>query len=91
MVWLSRAIDQDVNIYRGPTLLATSERDLFDSGVLPERTPGHVYRAIEIERLASHVGQEVIGRAPHVLARAPVRWRTAARFLTVPRALRQQD
>ena len=40
MVWLSRAIDQDVNIYRGPTLRATSERDLFDSGLLPERTPG---------------------------------------------------
>ena len=61
MVWLSRAIDQDVNIYRGPTLRATSERDLFDSGLLPERTPGHVYRAIEIDRLSSHVGQEVIG------------------------------
>ncbi|HUP41471.1 MAG TPA: hypothetical protein VM115_15205, partial [Vicinamibacterales bacterium] len=65
MVWLSRAIDQDVNIYRGATLLATSERDLFDSRVLPERTPGHVYRAIEIDRLSSHVGQEAIGSVPH--------------------------
>src|SRR5205823_10561570 len=39
MVWLSRAIAQDVNIYHGPLLLATSERDLFESGLLPERTP----------------------------------------------------
>ncbi len=91
MVWLSRAIDQDVNIYRGPTLLATSERDLFDSGVLPERTPGHVYRAIEIERLASHVGQEVIGSVPHVLAAAPVRLEDGRAILTVPLALRQQE
>jgi signal transduction histidine kinase len=91
MVWLSRAIDQDVNIYRGPTLLATSERDLFDSGVLPERTPGHVYRAIEIERLSSHVGQEVIGSVPHVLAAAPVRLEDGRAILTVPLALRQQE
>lgn len=91
MVWLSRAIDQDVNIYRGPALRATSERDLFDSGLLPERTPGHVYRAIEIERLSSHVGQEVIGEVPHVLAAAPVRLEEGRAILTVPLALRQQE
>jgi signal transduction histidine kinase len=91
MVWLSRAIDQDVNIYRGPTLRATSERDLFDSDLLPERTPGHVYRAIEIDRLASHVGQEIIGSVPHVLAAAPVRLEEGRAILTVPLALRQQE
>ncbi len=91
MVWLSRAIDQDVNIYQGPTLRATSERDLFDSGLLPERTPGHVYRAIEIDRLSSHVGQEVIGSVPHVLAAAPVRLEDGRAILTVPLALRQQE
>jgi signal transduction histidine kinase len=91
MVWLSRAIDQDVNIYSGPTLIATSERDLFDSGLLPERTPGHMYRAIEIDRLASHVGQEVIGSVPHVLAAAPVRLEGGRAILTVPLALRQQE
>ena len=91
MVWLSRAIDQDVNIYQGAALRATSERDLFDSGLLPERTPGHVYRAIEIERLPSHVGQEVIGSVPHVLAAAPVRLEQGRAILTVPLALRQQE
>jgi signal transduction histidine kinase len=91
MVWLSRAIDQDVNIYSGPTLRATSERDLFDSGLLPERTPSHVYRAIEIERLSSHVGQEVVGSVPHVLAAAPVRLEEGRAILTVPLALRQQE
>jgi signal transduction histidine kinase len=91
MVWLSRAIDQDVNIYRGATLLATSERDLFDSRVLPNRTPGHVYRAIEIDRLSSHVGEEAIGSVPHVLAAAPVRLENGRAILTVPLALRQQE
>ena len=91
MVWLSRAINQDVNLYRGPTLIATSERDLFTSGLLPERTPGHVYRAIELDRLSSHVGQEVVGAVPHVLAAAPVRLEEGRAILTVPLALRQQE
>jgi len=91
MVWLSRAIDQDVNLYRGPTLIATSERDLFTSGLLPERTPGHVYRAIELDRLSNHVGQEVVGAVPHVLAAAPVRLEEGRAILTVPLALRQQE
>jgi hypothetical protein len=42
MVWVSRLIDQDVNIFSGPRLLATSERNLFASGVLPVRTPADV-------------------------------------------------
>ena len=91
MIWLSRAIAQDVNIYSGPRLLATSERDLFDSGLLPERTPSHVYRAVELDRMPSHVGQEVIGSVPHVLAAAPVRLEQGRAILTVPLALRQQE
>jgi signal transduction histidine kinase len=91
MVWLSRAIDQDVNIYSGPLLFATSERDLFDSGLLPERTPAHVYRAIELERLSSHVGEELVGVVPHMLAAAPVRLEEGRAILTVPLALRQQE
>ena len=91
MVWLSRAIDQDVNIYRGPLLQATSERDLFDSGLLPARTPAHVYRAIELDRLSNYVGQEVVGPVPHVLAAAPVRLEEGRAILTVPLALRQQE
>ena len=52
MVWISQVIDQDVNVFRGAELVATSERDLFASGVLPTRTPDDVYRAIVLQRLA---------------------------------------
>ena len=40
----SRAIDQDVNLFDRARLQATSERDLFASGLLSTRTPGDVYR-----------------------------------------------
>ena len=42
MVWISRVMKQDVNIFDGATLLATSQRDLFAQGFLPERTPNSV-------------------------------------------------
>jgi len=39
MVWVSRLIDEDANIFAGTTLQATSERTVFASGLLPTRTP----------------------------------------------------
>jgi signal transduction histidine kinase len=89
MVWLSRAIGQDVNIYHGPLLLATSERDLFESGLLPERTPGPVYRAIVLDRRSSSVSEEDAGDTPYTLAAAPVRVGEDRGILTVPLALRE--
>ncbi len=68
MVWISQVIDQDVNVYRGAELVATSERDLFASGVLPTRTPDDVYRAIVLERLPSFVREDAIGAFPYMLA-----------------------
>ncbi len=61
MVWISQVIDQDVNIFDGPKLVATSERDLFASGLLPTRTPDAVYRAIVLQRLPSFVDEDELG------------------------------
>ena len=91
MVWLSRAIGQDVSIFDGPMLLATSERDLFTSGLLPVRTPSQVYRNIAIDRLSSSVGEQIVGQVRYVLAAAPVRVGAGRAILTVPLALRQQE
>ena len=91
MLWLSRAINQDVNIYEGANLLATSERDLFASGLLPVRTSSAVYRAITLDRLANFVGEETAGDLRYMVAAAPVRVGGREAILTVPLALRQQE
>ena len=54
MVLVSRAIDQDVNLFDGAELQATSERDLFASRLLPTRTPADVYRRIVLDRLPTY-------------------------------------
>ena len=73
MVWISQVIDQDVNIFEGPKLVATSERDLFSSGLLPTRTPEDVYRAIVLQRLPSFVDEDQLGATPYLIAATPVR------------------
>ncbi|HVB38477.1 MAG TPA: HAMP domain-containing protein, partial [Vicinamibacterales bacterium] len=92
LVWLGRVIDQDVNVFSGSRLLATSERDLFASGVLPTRTPANVYRAIVLRRLPSFVGDETVGGFRYLVAAAPVH-AGAGRdgIVTVPLTLRQQE
>jgi signal transduction histidine kinase len=91
MVWISQVIDQDVNIFDGAQLVATSERDLFESGLLPTRTPDDVYRAIRLQRLPSFTGEDQIGTVPYIVAAAPVRAGNRNAILTVPLANRQRD
>ena len=58
MVLVSRAIDQDVNLFDRSSLEATSQRDLFASRLLSPRTPSLVYRRIVLERLPTFVSTE---------------------------------
>jgi signal transduction histidine kinase len=91
VVWLSRIIAQDVNIFDGAGLLASSERNLFASGLLPTRTPGEVYRAIVLEGRPSFVYRETVAGYEYLVAAAPVRVQNRSAILTVPLTLRQQE
>jgi signal transduction histidine kinase len=91
MVWVSRLIDQDVNIFSGPRLLATSERNLFASGLLPTRTPSDVYRGLMLLNEAATVTREEIGAVDYMVAGTPVDARQLEAMLTVPLTSRQQE
>ncbi len=91
MVWVSRLIDQDVNIFAGPRLLATSERNLFASGLLPTRTPSEVYRALVLGSDAATVMRERLGEVEYLVAATPVTARQLEAMVTVPLTSRQQE
>jgi signal transduction histidine kinase len=91
MLWISRVINQDVNIFEGPRLLVTSERDLFASGLLPMRTPDSVYRAISLQRLSNYVDREQFGDFTYLMAATPIQAGTREAILTVPLASRQLE
>jgi nitrogen fixation/metabolism regulation signal transduction histidine kinase len=91
LVWIGQAINQDVNLFRGSQLVATSQRDLFDSGLLPTRTPASVYRSIALNRLPSYTGDDHIGGFSYLIAAAPVPGRGRETILSIPLALRQRE
>lgn len=91
VVWLSRVIAQDVNIFDGANLLASSERNLFASGLLPTRTPGAAFRAILLDGRPAFLGREVAGGLEYLIAAAPVHIQGREAVLTVPLTSRQQE
>lgn len=92
VVWLSRVIAQDVNIFEGAELLASSERNLFASGLLPTRTPSEVFRNILLDGRPSYVGRDVAGGLEYLTAATPVRIQGGRQaVLTVPLTSRQQE
>jgi signal transduction histidine kinase len=91
VVWLSRVIAQDVNIFDRSGLLASSERSLFAYGLLPRSTQGDIYRAIVLDGRPSYVARESVGPTEYLVAAAPVRVQNRQAILTVPLTLRQQE
>ena len=92
MVWVSRLIDQDVNVFTRERLQATSERNLFASGLLPTRTPAEAYHAIELRRETATVTTERIGGSEHLVAATPLTERQlGSTLLSVPLTSRQRE
>jgi signal transduction histidine kinase len=91
MILVSQAIDQDVNLFDPKRLQATSQPDLFASGVLPLRTPGDVYRSVALDRLPTFVKFEQVGQSGYLLAAARVRAGQREGIVTVPLTLRAQE
>jgi signal transduction histidine kinase len=91
MVWVSRLIGQDVNIFDGTRLVATSERNLFASGLLPTRTPADVYHALQLRNEATIVTRERLGQLEYLVAATPLTVRQLDATLTVPLTSRQRE
>jgi len=91
LILVSQAIDQDVNLFDPKRLQATSQPDLFATGVLPLRAPSDAYRTLVLNRLPSFVGVEQAGHSSYLLAAARVRAGQREGIVTVPLPLRAQE
>ena len=91
MVLVSRAIDQDVNLFDRSSLEATSQRDLFASQLLSSRTPSLVYRRIVLDRLPTFVSTEQLADSSYLEAAAPIRAGGREGIVTVPLPLRRLE
>ena len=90
MVWIRQVMGQDVNVFDGATLAATSQRHLFNSGLLHTRTPASVYRAVTLDRRPTFVTEDRLGVFTYLVAAAPVGPPGRETTLVVPLAPRQR-
>jgi signal transduction histidine kinase len=88
MMLVSRAIDEDVNLFDRNRLQATSALDLYASQLLSTRTPADVYRRVYLERAPTYVGEQDVGAVRYLIAAAPVRTAGREGIVTVPVTLR---
>ena len=88
MMLVSRAIDEDVNLFDRTRLQATSALDLYASQLLSRRTPADVYRRLVLERAPTYVGEQDVGTVRYLVAAAPVRTAGREGIVTVPVTLR---
>ncbi len=48
LIWLSRVVHREFNLYWGSSVYASSKRELFTAGLLPERIPGEIYARLAL-------------------------------------------
>ena len=70
--WLRRVVGQEIHVYEGGVLAATSKPELFDSALLQARLPGEVDRDVVRGGLAFVVRRERLGTLPLPVAYALV-------------------
>ena len=72
LIWVSRLVDQDLNVYLGSTLAATSRRELFSIGLLPDRLEGPVYLDLDVRGRTFHESRRSLGSDRYLVLSTPV-------------------
>jgi len=72
MIWVSRLVGQDLNVYLGSELTATSRRELFSIGLLPNRLEGPVYLDLDLRGRTFHESNRTLGRDRYLVLSTPL-------------------
>jgi signal transduction histidine kinase len=72
LTWLARAVGYDLSVYApDSTLVATSRRDLYAAGLIPDRVPAFAFVAIGLTGVSQNVGSRLVsgGRIDEITTR----------------------
>ncbi|MEW6368433.1 MAG: ATP-binding protein [Acidobacteriota bacterium] len=91
--WIQRIMRQDIQIYAGTELVATSQRELFDSGILPLLVDGEIFERIVRERAPFCTTYGHVGNFRLMNTSTPLGIRGLAEpmILTVPMAIQETE
>jgi signal transduction histidine kinase len=92
LVYIASLIRNDLDVFAGGRLLASSKRELYASGLLPSRVEGGVYRALTLEGQPAALRTETIGGFSYLVVSVPARLETREPgLLSIPLAPRQRE
>lgn len=92
LVWVSSLIRNDLDVFEGGRLTASSKRELYASGLLPDRVSGTVFRAVALEGQPSALRAERIGGLSYQVVSVPVQLAShEPAILSIPLALRERE
>jgi signal transduction histidine kinase len=91
LVWVASLIRNDLDVFEGERILASSKRELYASGLLPARVSGSVYRGLVLEGQPAFLGRETIGGFSYRVVSVPVSLGPRSGILSIPLALRERE
>jgi signal transduction histidine kinase len=92
LAWVATLIRNDLDVFEGPRLLASSKRELYASGLLSARLSGVVYRDLVLEGRPSTLQTARIGALAYRVVSLPLALRSRApTILSIPLALPERE
>jgi signal transduction histidine kinase len=83
-LWISSTLSNDVILYGDAVLLASSRREFFDSGLLPEILDGEVYQALVYARKPFFTQRTRLGGYSFQTLTVPYDFRDTTLFISLP-------
>jgi signal transduction histidine kinase len=83
-LWISSTLSNDVILYGDAVLLASSRREFFDSGLLPEILDGEAYQALVYERKPFFTQRTRLGGYSFQTLTVPYDFKNTTLFISLP-------
>ncbi len=89
--WVSATLGNDVNLYQDGHLIASSRREFFDSGILPELLDGEAYYRLVTERAPFAARRATIGPTTFQTLTVPLTLGETNLFVSLPFPFERQE
>lgn len=89
--WIGSTISNDVNLYQDGQLIASSRREFFDYGLLPETINGEIYYKIQFENNPFYTDIQKIGNYSFHTLTIPYPFQDSLILISLPFPLEQQE
>ncbi len=83
-LWISSTLSNDVILYGDAVLLASSRREFFDSGLLPEILDGEAYQALAYGRKPFFIQRTRLGGYSFQTLTVPYEFKDTTLFISLP-------